>query len=237
MLLSDIFLQLTHGELAGLAIAGAEGSGILPQDRPAIIAHVNLGLTELHKRFDLRREEVMVQQYDHIQKYYLEKKNAVIAGADSSASPKYIIDSPEEPFDENVLRIEQVINENGEELYKNDENSYWTIWCPQFNCVQVPLPSSENAMCIKYRADHERIDPSPNTIPEEIDVRFPDSHLQPLLYFIAARIYASKPTLDGATSSAEYTAKFEAACMKALELNLDQKDTPSNRKLYIRGFV
>jgi hypothetical protein len=240
MLLSDIFLQLTHGELAGLAIGGAEGNGVLPHDRPAIISHINLGLTELHKRFDLRREEVIVQQYDHIQKYYLEKKYAVHGSGDIvSINPPifYIKDSVEHPFEENVLRIEQVINEKGEELYKNDENSYWSVWCPQFNCVQVPYADSANSMCIKYRASHERIDPSPNTIPEEVDIHFPDSHLQALLNFVAARIHASKPTMDGITGSAEYTAKFEASCVKLKELNLEQKDTPSNQKLLIRGFV
>lgn len=240
MLLSDIFLQLTHGELAGLAIGGAEGAGVLPTDRPAIISHINLGLTELHKRFDLRREEVIVQQYDHITKYYLEKKYAVHGSGDQvSINPPtlYIKDSVENPFQENVLRIEQVINENGEELYKNDDNSYWTVWCPEFNCVQVPYADSANSMCIKYRASHEHIEPSPNTIPEQVDVKVSGGHLQALLYFVAARVHATKPTMDGVTNSAEYSAKFEASCLKAKELNLEQKDTPSNQKLYARGFV
>ena len=140
MLLSEIFDQLTYGELASIAMGGAGASGIVQTDYPAIINSINLGLTEIHKRLDLRREEIFVQQYDQIQQYYLEPKYAV-SNLESDEPIKYITDSEENPFLGNVLRIERIINEGGVELYVNDENQYCTVWTPSYNSIPF-IPGS-----------------------------------------------------------------------------------------------
>ena len=54
MLLSDIFEQLTMGEVSQLSLGGTNEGGVLPQDYPKIVPHINLALTEIYKRFNLK---------------------------------------------------------------------------------------------------------------------------------------------------------------------------------------
>jgi len=157
MLLSTIFEQLTYGELANLPVSGELNTpGIQVQNYPAIISHINMGLTELYKTFPLKRDEVTVQQYDHIETYYLRKKYAQ-TNDDSDETYKYIEDTQFEPFLGNVLVIDEVVNEDGQVLFKNDDTEYWSVFTPTFDAVQVPFADSSNMMIVTYRADHAHI--------------------------------------------------------------------------------
>jgi hypothetical protein len=136
-----------------------------------------------------------------------------------------------------VLRVERIINEIGQELYVNDENQYWSVWTPTYNSIQVPLPSSENAMCITYRGNHRLLEYT-NVDPKTVEVDLPQSHLQSLLYYVASRMMVSTPTLDpNNNESANYLAKFEASVLQIKEVGLTNKNNPSNHRLCINGWV
>jgi hypothetical protein len=238
MKLSSIFEQLSYGELSQLAIGGAETSGIvLSSDYPKLITHINLGLLELYKRFDLSRKEVFVQQYDEINLYYLDSRFAV-TNTESPEPIKYIQDSVYRPFTDNVLRIEKVINECGSELYVNDDSKYWTVYTPDYNSIQVPWPDANNAMCITYRASPDVI-PVVDVVPSEQEVNIPLSHLEPLLLYVASRIFASKPALNNESNSKgmEYMSKYELSCKRIEDLNLVQNNNTTNMKLQNAGWV
>ena len=236
MRLAEIFRQLTHGELATLAIGGLDGSGVLEQNHENLVAHVNLGLTELHKRFPLKTNQVMVQSYDAIQKYYLHSDYAE-TNENSNQPIKYIKDSIYEPFVDDVLKIESVYDEDGKELFMNDRNEYWSVHTPSYNCLQIPYPEKENAYSVLYRADHRKIiakDLDPET--EEVDL--PYSHLSALLLFIASRKFSTNPTLKPQSADGNaYYSKFEAACAKLEELNIMNKSEESNIRLEINQWV
>lgn len=238
MRLIEIFKQLSYGELSQLAIGGHDASGIIQEsDYPKIIAHLNLGLLELYKRFDLRREEVIIQQHDHIGRYYLDSKFAE-SNEESNEPVKYIKDSAHMPFTDNVLRIERVVSECGADLFINDHSKYWTVLTPTYNSVQVPWPEKENIMLITYRASPDVI-PSVNVIPETQEVDIPLSHLEPLLLYVASRIYAAKPALNNESSNRgmEYLSKYELACKRIEDLNLVQTNNTENMKLQKMGWV
>ena len=235
MLLQDLFDQLTYGELAKVSLGGDPTIGILEKDYANIISHINLGLTELYKRFPLREGDITIQLEDAIQTYYLQSDYAV-SNTGSSQPVKYLIDSESEPFTDNVLKIEQVIDEDGGILYMNDSNQAWSVFSPSYNSIQVSYASSELAVTVTYRADHDRI-PTIGTDPSTYDVPVPMTHLEPLLFYIASRIHTTLPTLDGVNKGNDYLAKYEAACLKIENAGLVNKANPSNHKLFDRGFV
>ncbi len=71
MKLSEFFDLLEYGELANLPLSGNIDSpkGIREQDYPVLISHLNLALTDLHTKFNLKEREVAVQQYEPIVYY------------------------------------------------------------------------------------------------------------------------------------------------------------------------
>jgi len=235
MLLSDLFEQLTIGELSQLSLSGIDEIGISECNYIKVVPHIQLGLTELHKRFPVRMQEVIVQQYDSITDYELNSKFAV-TNKESEAPIKYIEDSIFEPFVNNVLRIESIHDEDGQELFLNDSGEYWSVHTSSYNTIHVPLPEKENVMSVMYRADHDKI-PIIELDPYTTEINVPLSLLEALLFYVAARVYTNLNS-DGAISDGNnYMQKFEASCVRAEEANTINRDNTANKKLDKMGWV
>jgi len=236
MFLSDIFDQLTYGELSQVAFSGQDdGFGITLSNYERVTTHVNLALTELHKRFPLKSDEVVIQQDDSIGTYYLDYKYAVSNTA--SAEPvKYLIDTVAKPFESNILKIETIVDDAGDKLTLNDSTDENTILTPTYNSLIVPVPNSEVALTVGYRANHRKIT-TLNLDPETEEVDIPESHLEPLLLYIASRVHAGIPSLEGTNDSMSYMARFEAACQQITTQGIMNKANPANMKLSNNGWV
>ncbi len=234
MLLSELFEQLQYGELAEMSFGNTEGNTIISSDYPKIIPHVNLGITELYKRFPLKLTELTVQQYEQLNLYHLKSKYAV-TNTSSSEPIKYIIDTEYQPFNDDLLQIESIYDEDGKLLYLNDDTQFWSIHTPAYNTIQVPEPENENALAVIYKANHERI-LIPNLDPETEEVNIPSYLLEALLLFIASRAYASYNS-DTNNMSNNYMVKFENSCKKVEELGLINKDSNINERLWRNGWL
>jgi len=255
MLLSDIFDQLSYGELSHLAVGSAEDGGIVLEDQKRLMPHINLGLIELHKRFPLRFDEVIIRQYEHIDTYVLNIKYAA-SNLKSEEPYKYLHDTKFEPFLNNVVKIERVWCEPGIEIPLNEEIDYGeteqyrprivpnigefdfygqTAQTPTFNSIQIlPHPVEENNLTVTYRAHPPKI--PHEVVPEETEVDVPAGMLDALLYYVAARIFAGMGA-DNNTESSLYTAKFEEACKKAEKHYIFNKDNNTNIRLEKYGWV
>jgi len=247
MFLNELFDQLTYGELSQLEYGGVDDEGITQKDYKRIIPHINLALTELHKRFLIREEEVTIRCYDHIETYVLDSKYAA-TNKTSTEKYKYIHDSIFEPFIDNVLRIEKVFNEDGQELFLNETDPYiiktergmvshraWSVSTPNYRTIQLSYPMVENALVVEYRANHESIKVD-GLIPATEEIKIPLYLIEPFLLYIASRVYSSLGG-DSAQEGMAYMAKFEASCKKIEELNLVNKENAVNQKLEAAGWV
>jgi len=246
MKLSDLFDQLAYGELSQLSMGGREGSGIIQSDYHLIVPHINLGLTEIYKQFPLKQEEVFVQQFDHIQIYYLDSKYAqtnkpevgvtVVGGATDLIDKYYIMDSVYEPFKDNVLQIERVFNEDGQEYFFNDKNEPYSVLTPSYNSIQIPYPMNENVMNVIYRAAHPKIELK-GLNPDTEEIQLPLSHLEALLMYVAARVHSVQPSLEGQNDGNAYYAKFQASIQQLHQLALVNKDATTYDRLHENGWV
>jgi len=233
-------------------MGGVNTQGIQVQDYPRVIPAINLALSELYKRFDLKRSEVVVQQYDQITMYKLDSRFAV-TNVNSNEPIKYIEDSQYFPFQDDVLKIERVFNEEGEQLYLNQENAYttpesglgsefygsdkyWSVHIPSYNVVQVPYPDSANQMIITYRAKHPTIS-STITDPSIVNVDLPESLLEALLLYIGSRVNINRGTELSLAEGQLQMAKFEASISKITEMGIINSDDTENSKLDSRGWV
>lgn len=246
MLLSDLFEQLSAGEMSQLSKGGPHTHGVQPENYYKVIPHINLALIEIYKRFPLKLSEVIIQQYDHIQTYYLRSKYAETNVA-STEPVKYIIDSVFQPYEDDLLRIDKVINEDGQELYLNQEDSshpdsltYWSVHTPSFDSVQVPYPEKENQMSVIYRACHPKI--SVGTCDDPIDpslieVNVPNALLEGLLLYVGGRVNLNRGTEISLAEGQTFMTKFEHSIKTVETLNLTNSVDTENRKLKNNGWV
>ena len=233
MKLLTIFNQLSYGELSQLALGNSEGAGIQRTDWPMLIDHINIGLLELHKRFDIKRKNLVIEQYEQIQLYILDRRFAK-TNVESLEPIKYIDDSEYDPFDDEVLKIERVFDELGIEYPLNDDVAYNSLHTPQTNAIQVPLTFVDNTFYVEYRASHKLIDRYVD--PKETEVDLPLVYLEALLSYVASRAhspFASQTNQESQT----YMMKFEAACAKITEMAITQANNTTNLKPIRNGWV
>lgn len=194
--LGDIFDQLSTGELYQVASGGQDydlcGSGTLgvkPSDYPKLIRHINLGLNNLYTKFPIHEKEVMIAQYPFITRYKLNSKYSE-SKADPTVTYKYILDTVEDPFMDDVLRVDAAFDKCGCKVPVNDEAYCSSVFTPTYDEIQIPKPCDGDILFVSYRAKPIKIDPSSTDLTQEI--RIPDSLEEALLFYVASRYHASR---------------------------------------------
>ena len=236
MYLSEIFDQLTYGELVHLEMGGAENSGVNSDYYPSLVANINLALTALHTRFYLKTKEVIVQQYEQIQTYTLHSRYAE-SNTESLEPIKYIKDSIYQPFIDDVLKIEQVFDEGGVEVKLNDENDYFSVFTPSFNTIQIPYNHPDNSIAVVYRANHEKLVITNDFHPSKIEVDIAWSYLEPLLFYVAHRYFVVNGLQGSGQDSVNFLNKYNASCNKLDQNGLINKSSATNNRLELAGWI
>lgn len=240
MLLSEIFDQLIQGDLRDHFIANTEGDRLLPHHYPKLIPHVNLGILELYKRFDLHRQFLYIELNANIRTYYLQPKYARSSGSDVPI--KYILDSACVPFTGNVLRINHVYKSCAEvtELRVNDRNAdileEYETCTPYYNSLHVHTPVTGQQLKVDYSSAPPSIS-SIDAEPSKIDVMLPYQFLEPLLLFIGAKYTSSLPASEGFKEGNNFMSLFEQSCRKLEELGLTIQDNTTDLRLCDNGWV
>ena len=220
MRLSEIFNQLTYGELSQFAVAGKNTNGIQYESYPEVIAHVNLALTALHKRFQISRKEVILVPDTAIHIYYLHT-DYLVGNTSSSKPVKYLLDSEYEVFTGDVIKIEQVFDSYGKDVPLNEVGNTASLFVNSYNSLRILTPDPMNPLSVVYQADHPRIAVDA-MYPDDTEVELPPTLLQHLLLFIAARVTASNPSIteSNVNDSINFMNKYEMACLEIEQRNL-----------------
>lgn len=225
MLLSEIFEQLTYGEFSEIAIGGKELGSIKVEDYPEMVVHMNLTLSVLHRRFQLRTGLVIIEQLTDTDTYDIKMINTV----SNAGTVQYIKDTALKPFLNNVIKIERVLDSEGCEFYLNDDSETNSLFTPTQTSIQVAIPKDGVTMAVEYRANHPKIVAAgidPGTT--EIDV--PYAYMEAITAYLAYRVWSSLPRLDGMNVGQEFLAKYELAA-KILEnqgINQDEKESTNH---------
>jgi hypothetical protein len=240
MTLLDIFKDLSYGELQGLAIGN-----LVPDDNESepdpkvygqIMSHINRGLTKLYSRFLLSSKEIYIEQSEEIAEYLLDAEYAQSNTA--SAIPiedRYIADSVTKPFKNDVLKIEQCFDEEGNLLFMNDPTEEWSLYTPSFRSIQMPYPNEFNTIAVQYRAAHPRLVWTVAVDPSTVDVAVPESLYEALLYYVAHR--ASPQPIGGVDGAQTFLQKYEMCCQAVEKQGLYIQAETANWRFDSFGWV
>lgn len=236
MILSDVLEQLSHGEFRSTALGGSQASGILEKDYPKVIPLINLGLTELYKRFPIKTKTILIEQMEQFSTYQLHPDYATTNI--SSTKPKYIKDSSYQPFTsaDEVLRIEAVYDEQGVEYFLNDPKQPHSLFTPSQNSIQVPFNESGNTMEVKYRTGHPKLVAHGDTVMSQ-EIELPMGYLEALLNYIAGRYLSTSGSAQAVQEGTLFTQKFELSCRKIEDLGLYNQAISTNTKLDDNGWA
>lgn len=240
MKLQEIFKQLTYGELAQISIGGVENGQIDERNYDQILAHINLGLTALYKRFPLKENSFKLNLEEGRSTYPLHSKYSV-SNVDSTEPTKFIEDTGN-PFLDDILKIERVYTAYGYELGLNDLGDPDAVRTPSNNVLFVPptLTASlqDKTLEVVYRANHPIIKQGLDTFnPDNFEIELPYTHLEPLLLFVASRINNPIGMTNEFNAGNNYAAKYEMACQQLEQVNLRVDQGSQVSRLKQNGWV
>lgn len=223
--LSQIFEQLTQGELSQVSMGGGEIGAIQEPHYRAIGNHVMLGLTALYKRFDLKRGQLVVELQSTRTTYPLHSKYAVM-GVNSKEPVRYIKDTVDDPFRDDLLKILTITGDSGYAFNLNDYTDHFSIVTPTLESIRVPIdvvnPGTELAkeyrtanLVIDYQANHPTFVPRVGFYdPQLTMIELPASHTQALLYFVASRVHNPIGMGQEFNAGNNWAQRYELECQR-----------------------
>ena len=204
---------------------------------PAIINALNLELTQLYSRYPVLEKEVAFRRFPEISMYHLTRRYCR-SNDESKELYKYILDTKDNPFLGDVLKIENAYTESGQHIVINDNNNPRAWFTPSFDTIQIPNTTDIDTRIaiIGYKAKPEHIDP--NTTDFEKDIYIPSYLEEPMVYGITMRVAERLPTQTGMQVVQMAQAKYKELCDNVDTLNLfHENNVSTNIKLGMRKFV
>jgi len=248
MKLSEVFNQLTTGELSQLCIGGATEGQISEANYSKVINHINLGLTALYKRFYLKEGRVDLSMVPGRLIYPIHNKYAV-SNAKSKEAVKYLLDSVAAPFTNDILKIESVLTDADFDIPLNDATDSLSITTTSPTILRIPtaLVSQANTLpdayktsklTVVYRANHPTIVYNEYYFdPESVELELPESHLEPLLFYVASRVNTPLGMINEFNAGNNYASKYELSCQQLEQFNYQLDHNNSNERLLRNGWV
>ncbi len=236
--LQEIFDDLAFGELANVSIGVSKTTGSLEESAyPKIISAINLALTALYERFNLRQSKLILHEQDEIDLYYLRSSRlSDIAYMDED---QYIeeAESEEELFKDDIIKVLELYDDSGVRIPLNEVVAPETdisCYTPAFDVLQVKSSLPSQIIHIEFQAYYPKIVLTEKLDPEKYILHIPSYIKEPLLAYVAARFFKGKSSTanEGENHPTKtFMAQYENACTK-IELfglaninkdNVDQK--------------
>jgi len=243
MKLLRIFKDLSYSELKQLEIGHFFPDEFESEPDPKVyaqlISFINRAMSELYKRFLLSAKEIVIEQDTSIEEYLLTKDYA----QDNTASAipladRFIADSVANPFEDDILKIEEIYDEAGNKLYLNDNSEDLSIFTPTWRSIQIPYPNEFDSLAVQYRADFTDLVWSSGLDASTTEVALPNALKECLMLYVGYLAFASLNTEGTNAEGADFKQRFESAVKDVSEAGLHVVDNRDNSwRFDTRGWV
>lgn len=234
MYLPQLYENLYYGELSNLLMDNVTPGELPAEMRRRVMSYLNQSLTAIYTRVVLLEKEVVIEAQDEVYLYYLQSKYAV---NDPTIMPmKYIRDTPDDPFTQDVIRISEVYNEIGERLSINDPTDELSLYTPKFDALQIPQPVTGAMYTVLYQAKHPKITLA--NVDDNAEIMVPAYLEIALRHHIAALYYGSMNGPEHLARSMDYMTRYENAISETDVKDLARTSMPVMiQKFEERGFI
>jgi len=238
--LHDILTDLTYGEFTHLNIGNflseEHESEPDPKSYARFASNINLGLKAIYSEFLLATGKVYIQPDESINIYTLSYDYAT-TNTSSTQPTKYIIDTVNTPFEDNVLKIEGIIDADDNVLFLEDKFEEFQIKTPNYRSIELPWPNEfVGLLTVQYRATHPKILFDATMLPEDIEVAIPHALHEALLFYVASRQFSSLRNENGQEGN-DFYQKYQAKMADVRRQGLYIQKEPSNWRFNANGWV
>ena len=187
----------------------------LNEDKEAIIGYLNMGITEIHKRFNLWEETAIITMVNGVNKYTISPDDTNVA-----------LDNVDHEF----IMITSIFDKEDEKIEINLQKSDYKIKIPRYNVIKIGKPVAGDTLEVNYRAAPKFLTFEKQPIP------LPLQYFEALFNYVGYRAHAS---VDGDIKAENNThfMRFDQSCKRIGIQGLQNEDSMQIFKLEERGFV
>jgi len=241
MVLQELFDNLASGEFSGLALANSVTGSIKEEAYPKVINAVNRGLTEIYKRFLLKKKKVFLVQQEGLTYYYL--RTDYLGFSNFTSEDAYLLDHPAEEFQNDILRVLNITDEEDNIIPLNPSRPHPNqtfFQASQFDILNLVTSNTGQTFTVEYQAKYPRITITETFDPETYQLYYPPFIEDILINYVASLLVKGKTTKasegEGYASNT-FAAKYEKACLKLIELGLAEESSSQDFRFERKGFV
>lgn len=241
MKISQLFSQLSYGELSNLTV-GDDGSGeIADQNHPKLIHHTQQALTNLYSRFAHRKAYVVMKQDELVQKYRIHPLYAVTDTTPNNTAARHIIDTEQSPFTTPIIKILSIrkILEDSTlaevDLLINDDTRVGAVKTLAYDEIYIREPVQDELLLIEVQLNHPVI-----ALPVDLDYEISLAPVleEALVLKVAARVFGSMNGQDNMIKAQSLNAAYENVLqMVQFEDLLQNTSTEDHSRFVIGGWV
>lgn len=229
---SDVYKALALTTLKSAGFITDDKIGIEDWGKPEVLALINEGLTRLHSRFQLKTNNCIVEMKEGRTDYPLQKIYSYEYFDPTKVQYPFIMDTPQEPFQEDVIKILEVYDSRGNRRTLNDTGSNSEgLFTPRPDTLQVLWPRKFEALNVQYQAKH------PDVSEEGQYVDLPETLYSALENWVGYRYHTGLNTEGSTAKAAEYLQLYESICGEITNHALvGHTDSFTNTKFEKRGW-
>lgn len=235
MLLKTVIDDLVNNELGNLAIGKPQWSDAR-FNYNILIQCISMAYLELHKRFSLIKEEVLLRPMAGTTIYDLSYDHALSNSVSSEV--KYIIDSAELPFSGSIVKIDQMFDSCNEPVLFNTGKPGQNIQLLKEKRLLIRDPLIVGDLTLFCRGLPAPISVSGPTELNTYELEIPPMYLEALYLYAAGRVHSNRGAENATNNeSAIFMARFEQSCANIQAMSLNDTEYSHNDRLTQRGFV
>jgi len=253
-MLGDIFDLLANSEFLNTKLNRAPNGSLAESEYVKVIGSLNLGLTELYKRFNLRQEELRLHILPGVSRYFL--RDDRVANVENMDETTYI-EEVEECLEElRVIKVMQVRTEMDSYLFPassdvitslttdailplNDNRAQLRIISIAEDILHIYPITAPRVLVVVYQAFPEKIAICEDFDPATYELEISDTIIDALIAFTASRILVTYEgeSSNGATKSMSYLNQYEMACQKIEQFGLQNQINDRNTRFERDGWT
>ncbi len=251
MNLQELYCKLSIGVLKNLSMANGGDGTIIESEKKGILLHTNLGLNRLYSRFLLSEKFLTLQLQEGRTFYHLLKPFSISGHDPNVIDVPYIIDSLNEPFLQDVIRILSVTDRWGCTTSLNDVGVCNSVFTPKPETLQVTDVVDGAPLIVTYQAKHpvlcyfeggednEDVESNYDLNNETANIiLLPEILDEALFAYIGYSVYNGINTAEAKGIAAEHKGTYEELCRMWIDRDLGNETiSQTSVKFHQRGWV
>lgn len=207
MKLSALLKSLACSELSTLN--GFESGVAEEHVLPRAIQVINDSLLEIHSRLPIRSDVLTILTTSGMTDYKISSQFA----ATKNGPLQYIMDTPDHPYRDDLIRVTNIFFGDGKRVRINDETDCKSAFVPHNNMVQLPVEKDGETFFIAYQATHPEIKYDPLDAEwGDQEVEIPPYAVNAFKYLVASKYFDGMSGQDALGKAAVLHSKYEKAC-------------------------